>query len=81
MSCGNKERTLSKSNRKRQSLSSERAGDVGVDKGVPAVSEGGATGSSNGGRIGAVCSEDTSTSIKQLFKTQLLPVLFIAGFI
>ena len=60
MSCGNKERTLSKSNRNRQSLSSERAGDVGVDRGVPATSVGGATGICNGGRTGTVRSEVTS---------------------
>ena len=61
MSCGNKDRTLSTSNRNRQSLSSERAGDVGVDNGVPIVSVGGTTGSCNGGRIGGVCSVVMST--------------------
>ena len=65
ISCGNKERTLSTSKRNRQSLSSERAGDVGVDKGVPTVSGGGPTGSSKGGKTGALCPEVTSTSKKQ----------------
>ena len=55
-SSGNKDRTLSTSNRNRQSLSSERAGDAGVDNGVPIMSATGATGICNGGRIGGVCS-------------------------
>ena len=64
ISCGNNDRTLSTSNRNRQSLSSDRAGDVGVDNGVLAASVGGTTGICNGGRTGGEeegCSVTTST--------------------
>ena len=64
ISCGNKDRTLSTSNRNRQSLSSERAGDAGVDNGVPVVSVSGTTGICNGGRTGGVCSIVTLTPRK-----------------
>ena len=67
ISCGNNDRTLSTSNRNRQSLSSDRAGDVGVDNGVLAASVGGTTGICNGGRTGGEedCSVTTSTPGRQ----------------
>ena len=52
ISCGNNDRTLSTSNRNKQSLSSDRAGDAGVDNGVLGASVGGSTGICRGGRTG-----------------------------
>lgn len=60
ISCGNRERTLSTSNLNRQSLSSERAGEVGVAKGVSPMSWGKVIGICRGGRTGAARSRTKS---------------------
>lgn len=60
ISCGNRERTLSTSNLNRQSLSSERAGEVGVAKGVSPMSWGKVIGICRGGKTGAVRSRAKS---------------------
>ena len=72
--CGNKERTLSTSKRNRQSLSSERAGEVGVANGVPESvlgnnSEG--SGSCKGGTAGTVCSLVASTPINRYYYAEI----------
>ena len=66
VSWGNKERTLSTSNLNRQSLSSERAGDVGVASGEPSTSGDGRTGSCRGGTVGTVSSKVRSVATKQI---------------